>query len=74
MSMTCYLAHTYVVSDESSAYYEIGFDNEMRPNIVITESFIDDFADQKARKELINDSFDASMEQFIIKSMVSYYR
>lgn len=60
MSMTCYIAHTYVVSDEGSAYYELGFDNEMRPNIVITESFIDDFADPKARKTLINDAFDAN--------------
>ena len=60
MGMTCYIAHTYVVSDEDSAYYELGFDNEMRPNIVVTESFIDDFAQPEARKKLINDAFDAN--------------
>lgn len=60
MGMTCYIAHTYVVSDGDSAYYELGFDNEMRPNIVITESFIDDFAEPSTRGNLINDAFDAN--------------
>ena len=58
--MTCYIAHAYVVSDGDSAYYELGFDNEMRPNIVITESFIDDFSDPSMRSSLINDAFDAN--------------
>ena len=60
MGMTCYIAHTYVVADEGSAYYELGFDNEMRPNIVVTESFMDDFTDPAARKKVINDAFDAN--------------
>lgn len=60
MGMTCYIAHAYVVANDDSAYFELGFDNEMRPNIVVTEAFIEDFEDSSMRKKLINDAFDAN--------------
>lgn len=60
MGMTCYIAHIFVAAVDKSAYFELGFDNERRPNIVVTESFIDDFADPSIRRALINDAFDAN--------------
>lgn len=60
MGMTCYTAHAYVASGDGHAYFELTFDNEMEPEIVLKDSFIEEFALPEARKKLISDSFDAN--------------
>ena len=60
MSMTSYSAHVYVVSEEEQEYFEISFPNEMEPELLIKETFINDFNDPTARKALIDNSFDAN--------------
>ncbi len=35
MSMTVCMAHVYVVSENNRPYFEISFDNEVEPELVI---------------------------------------
>ena len=60
MGMTLYAAHVYVVSEEKNAYFQIGFPNEMEPEMLIKDAFTSDFNDPAVRKELIANSFDAN--------------
>jgi len=60
MGMTSYAAHAYVVSKEKQAYFQISFPNEMEPELLIKETFINDFNNPVDRKALINNSFDAN--------------
>ena len=56
-------AHVYVVSEETDAYYELGFDNEMEPELAVKDSyqtFIHDFIAAKKKNELISSAFDAN--------------
>lgn len=60
MGMTFYAAHIYVVSEEEKAFFQIGFPNELEPEMLIKDTFVSDFNDPKVRKTLIANSFDAN--------------
>ena len=60
MGMTFYAAHVIVESEEDVAGFGMSFPNEMEPEMLIKDSFIKEFADSKARKTLITNSFDAN--------------
>lgn len=64
--MTVYSASVYVVSDDKNAFFQLGYDNEVCPELVIEKKdtaglFLDEFSEKKDREKLISDAFDANL-------------
>ena len=61
MGMTIYTAHIYVKSEKDTAYFELGFENEAEPELVVKDSFMREFSVPKERKKLMSDAFDSNL-------------
>ena len=61
MGMTFYSAHVYVTSGKKKAYYELTFENEAEPELVIKDSLIHEFTAPESRRKLISDAFDSNL-------------
>ena len=62
MGMTVYSAHVYVTFGKKSAYFELGFENEEEPEVVIKDSLINEFIASKSRRKFISDAFDTNLQ------------
>ena len=65
MSMTVYSAHVYAVSENNKPYFEISFDNEVEPEMVVKKQpkeFMEKYANSDDREELISSAFDGNAD------------
>lgn len=61
MGMTIYTAHVYVKSEKNTAYFELAFENEAEPELVVKDSLIQEFIAPETRRKLISDAFDSNL-------------
>lgn len=61
MGMTVYSAHVYVTSGKEKAYFELAFENEAEPELVVKDSLIHEFIAPESRRKLISDAFDSNL-------------
>lgn len=44
--MVVHTAHVYIASDKKDAYFEMSYDNEMSPEFIRRDDFIEEFEDK----------------------------
>lgn len=65
MSMTVYSAHVYVVSENNKPYFEISFDNEVEPEMVVKKNpkkFLEEYENSDDREQMISIAFDGNAD------------